>query len=58
METWLVWAVAGLWVAGLGVVIAALLGSRRHAPWDDFALWEQDFSRWEHEFHAPPTTRR
>ncbi|MDQ3218040.1 MAG: hypothetical protein M3Q18_09380 [Actinomycetota bacterium] len=58
MEGWLVWAVAGLWVAGLGVVVTALLGGRQHAPWNDFALWEQDFSLWEHEFHAPPTTHR
>ena len=54
----MLWALAGLWVAGLGVVVAALLGGHRHAPWNDFALWEQDFSRWEHEFQAPPATRR
>ncbi|MDQ3661057.1 MAG: hypothetical protein M3454_08400 [Actinomycetota bacterium] len=58
MEGWLIWAVAGLWVAGLGVVVAALLGGKRSGPSSDFALGEQDFSLWEHELQTPPTPRR
>lgn len=58
MEDWLVWAVAALWIAGLGVVIAALLGGRRHTPWNDFAFSERDFSLWEVELQASPKTRR
>jgi hypothetical protein len=57
METWLVWTVAGLWLAGLVVVVVAMVGGRRSAPWDDFAPSERDFSLWELELQAP-TSRR
>jgi hypothetical protein len=58
MEMWLVGTIAGLWLAGLAIVVLAMAAGRRRAPWDDIAVWESDFRRWESELRAPHTRRR
>jgi hypothetical protein len=56
MEIWLVWTIAGLWLAGLAIVVLAIASARR-PPWEDVAVWESDFRLWESELRAPPTRR-
>jgi hypothetical protein len=52
MEIWLAWTIAGLWLAGLGVVVVAMASGRRRAAWDDFAMRESDFRLWELELRT------